>query len=222
MSTAMSVDKSPAALIRRLSMGGLDSGSWPAIREICRRTGNNGEPIAPERQELFVRVWIEPYEKILPYWTYVAEQNGTIVGYLTGCPDSKAFNRTKRWRCTLPLLLTLALGAYRRTPGARDLAVQQLGIRKTAEQSFSRRVHRDIARFYPAHLHMNVEREFRRTGIGRRLQASYFADLRRDGVRGIHLFCGADPLPFYLRVGFQMLEKSRFHDVEVFALGQRL
>ncbi|MGH7854662.1 MAG: hypothetical protein ACREP3_14545 [Candidatus Binatia bacterium] len=67
-----------------------DRASW-AVRELCCRTGNNGDPIAPERWELFPRIWIEPYEKIVPEWTYVAESGPAIVGYLTGCPDSQEF-----------------------------------------------------------------------------------------------------------------------------------
>ena len=209
--------------IRRLSAGGtVDDRSWPAIRDICCRTGNNGEPIAEDRWEFFVKVWIEPYEKILPEWTYVAESDGAIAGYLTGCPDSKSFYRTKRQRYTLPLLIRIALGSFRRTPGARGFAWQELGIRKSAERSFSRKIQKDISRFYPAHLHMNIDHQFRRMGAGRQLLESCLTDLRLHGVGGIHLFCGGDPLQFYLRAGFQVLARSQFRGAKVFALGQLL
>jgi len=52
--------------IIRLSGGVVAESCWPAIRAICCRTGNNGEPIAEDRSEFFAKVWIEPYEKILP------------------------------------------------------------------------------------------------------------------------------------------------------------
>jgi len=102
---------------RRLSAShGADRASWAAVREICCRTGNNGEPIAPERWELFSQIWIEPYEKILPEWTYVAESGVSIVGYLTGCPDSQVFYRMKLWRVTLPLLMAVAAGSIGTLP----------------------------------------------------------------------------------------------------------
>src|SRR5262245_6091448 len=211
-----------AISIRRLSAGGVvDRGTWLTIREICCRTGNNGEPVPDERWEFFARIWIEPYQKIVPEWTYVAECDNAIVGYLTGCPDSMRFNRAKLWRCTVPLLVPIVLGSFRRIPGAVGWAARELGMRPSAEGNFSLNTRRDIARFYPAHLHMNVERKFRRIGIGQRLLETYFADLKRAGIGGIHLFCGADPLPFYHHSGFRTLEKSRFRDVDVFALGQR-
>jgi len=100
-------------------------------------------------------------------------------------------------------LIRIALGSFRRTPGARGFAWQELGIRKSAERSFSRKIQKDISRFYPAHLHMNIDGQFRRMGIGKRLIESYFADLRRHGSSGIHLFCGGDPLQFYLHAAFK-------------------
>lgn len=117
---------------RRLSAShGADRASWAAVRELCCRTGNNGDPIAPERWELFSRIWIEPYEKILPEWTYVAEGGKSIVGYLTGCPDSRKFYRMKLWRVTVPLLMAIAGGQYRHTPCAREFVKQTVGLRKS-------------------------------------------------------------------------------------------
>ena len=52
--------------IRRLTVNReSERAIWHAIGELCCRTGNNGEPIAPERWRLFAKIWIEPYEKQL-------------------------------------------------------------------------------------------------------------------------------------------------------------
>lgn len=208
--------------VSRLSSRPAEPGAWLAIREICCRTANNGEPIARERWDFFARVWIDPYEKIQPEWTYVAERGGAVVGYLTGCADTRAFERAKRRRLALPLLMDVTWGAFRRIPGARRLVLQQLGIKESAERSFSPGLRRRIGRDYPAHLHMNVEREFRRAGVGSRLLEAYLGDLRRAAVPGVHLFCGPDPVAFYGRAGFQVFEVSRFRGGEVYAMGQRL
>ncbi len=208
---------------RRLSAShDADRASWTAVRELCCRTGNNGDPIAPERWGLFSRIWIEPYEKIVPEWTYVAENGQSIVGYLTGCPDSRKFYRMKLWRATLPLLMAIACGQYRRISGAREFVKQAVGLRRSPERCFSPALRRTIARVYPGHLHINIEVGYRHRGIGRRLIESYFADLRRRGASGVHLFCGADPVEFYRRLGFQTLESTELNGLVTFALGARL
>lgn len=201
---------------------GADRAAWLAIREICCRTGDNGRPIARERWDFFARIWIAPYEKLLPEWTYVAVLDGSIVGYLTGCPDSKKFSRGKFWRADLPLLMRIALGHYRHASGAREFARHSVGLGKRAEQHFSRALLQTLVRSYPAHLHVNVDESYRRAGIGRRLIESYFTDLRRHGVAGVHLFCGPDPVEFYRRLDFQVLETAAFRNTTVFVLGQSL
>ncbi|MGE5217383.1 MAG: GNAT family N-acetyltransferase [Chloroflexota bacterium] len=209
--------------VRRLSANPTaDVATWAGVRELCCRTGDNGRPITRERWEFFPRIWIDPYEKLLPHWTYVAEMEGAVVGYLTGCPDTRRFFRRRAWRVTLPLLSQIFCGRYRHTPGTGAYVRRALGIDKSAEQRFPPALYRSIARDYPAHLHINIEAGFRRSGLGRRLVESYLADLQRASVEGVHLFCATDPLPFYRRLGFQVLDSVDLRGARVFALGRRL
>ena len=210
-------------IVRRLSASpAADSAAWAAVRELCCRTGDNGAPIARERWEFFSRIWIDPYQKLLPQWTYVAEIDAAVVGYLTGCPDSKGFYRRRAWRVSLPLLTEILCGRYGHTPETKAYVCRALGIRKSAEQCFSRKLHQSIAQDYPAHLHVNVDAGYRRSGIGRRLMETYFADLAGARRRGVHLFCGDDPVPFYRRVGFQALESIEIRGGRIFVMGRRL
>ena len=209
--------------IRRLTVNGeSERAVWHAIGSLCCRTGDNGAPIAPERWQLFVRIWIEPYEKQLPDWTYVAEAGGEVVGYLTGCPDSKNFNRRNFWRSTVPLLGDILLGRFRGQRDARAFARRALGIAPSVERRFPIHVRRQIRSIYPAHLHINVDARFRGGGVGRQLCHAYFADLRAQGITGIHLYCGADPLKFYLRLGFEELSSLRLGGVAVHLLGKMI
>jgi GNAT superfamily N-acetyltransferase len=211
----------PDLEVRRLSGAASDRQRWRAVCELCCRTGENGAPIAPERWEFFARVWIEPYRKLLPEWTYVAEIDGVIAGYLTGCPDTSSFNAGKRWRSTLPLLGAIMAGRYRNVAGTGAFLRRNLGFLPSVEDCFSRSLRRTLSREYPAHLHMNVDARYRRTGIGRQLMERYVFDLAAEGVPGVHLVCGPDPVQFYRRLGFEPLEQAQTYGMAVFAMVKR-
>ena len=205
--------------VRRLASNSrVEAGSWRAIRELCCRTGDNGRPVAPQRWDFFPRIWVDPYEKLLPQWTYVAEAGG-VVAYLTGCPNTKIFDRTRFFRCTLPLLVEIARGRYGRSPDARRFVRRALGLEKQAESCFPFEIRRRMDRQYPAHLHINVDSAFRGVGIGRRLVGDFISDLRAIGAPGVHVYCGPDPLPFYRRLAFQELGSTTFRGGTVHALG---
>lgn len=195
---------------------------WTAVYDLCCRTGNGGDPIARERWNLFGRLWVEPYKKISPQWTYVAETQSRIVGYLTGCPDTRTFAKAKLWNFSLPLLIDIFRGRYRGNRDARRFARQRLRLEKEPERAFPRRISRKIRQDYPAHLHMNVEAGWRGSGVGSGLAEQFFADLRGAYIPGVHLYCGAGPLEFYRRQGFIELARITFHDAPVYVLGLRL
>ena len=205
--------------VRRLSSQERQTEDWKAIYDLCCRTGDNGQPIARERWGFFGRLWVSPYEKILPDWTYVAEAEGVIVGYLTGCPDSRGFARSKSRHFVLPFLVDIFRGRYQGSRDAHRFVRQIFGIEKRPEGAFSPEFHRMIQRSYPAHLHINVESTWRGLGVGRRMVERFVADLRGAGVAGAHLYCGSDPLRFYLRLGFKELGRKEFHGAPVYVLG---
>lgn len=209
--------------VKRLSdKPDLERGYWAAIREICCLTGDNGRPIAATRRQFFARIWIEPYQRLLPHWTYAAVDGDEVVGYLTGCPDSAIFYRQRTWRCSIPLLIQIGLGRYRNSSDARNFARRTLRMEKSVAPRFSPGVTQQLDRAYPAHLHINVDERHRQRGIGRRLVESYLADLRFQSVAGVHLFCGADPLGFYHSLGFEVIETANSATATVFLLGLRL
>ena len=206
--------------IRRLASNpAAQADLWHAVRALCCQTGNNGQPVTTDRWDFFPKMWIDPYEKLIPEWTYVAQAKGAVVAYLTGCPDTGRFSRNKFLYCTLPMLMETFGRRYRRNPDARRFVRLALGLEKNAEQCFSRDIRHHVRQKYPAHLHMNVDATFRGLGVGRRLIETYACDLRAIGVPGVHAYCGPDPVTFYLRVGFQRLGSIAFRGTSVHALG---
>ena len=209
--------------IERISAG-LDSHRpiWTAVAELCCRTGNDGAPIPAERWPLFERIWIEPYRLLSPQWSYVALADQRVVGYLTGCPDTLRFARNSFVRCALPLLAQIVFGRYRGDPYGKRFARQTLWLETSAVRSFPRPIRRRLLRQFPAHLHMNVDADFRRGGIGTRLVERYVEDLRQRRVGGVHLFCGAAPVPFYAGLGFSELAVASVRGNPVYAMVRQL
>lgn len=196
---------------------------WSAIRSLCCRTGNAGDPIDRDRWPLFGELWIGPYQRVVPDWTYVAEVDGTVVGYLTGCPDTAALRRGRRFPVTLRLLIGIACRRYAWTPDARRMVALAFRLRRGTEARLAPRLPAELPRTHPAHLHMNVEAEYRRHGIGAALIQRYAQDLAAIGVPGIHLFCGAGPRAFYERNGFtEMAAVETSPGRWVYAFGRRL
>lgn len=194
---------------------------WEGVRALCCRTGDAGDPIEPSRWPFFAEAWIGPYQRLVPEWTYVADAGGRVVGYLTGCPSTEAFERARAFRLTVPLLLRIARGRYRWNADTRRFLRHALGLETGAEQRLRAALPATLHRDYPAHLHMNVDASCRRRGIGRRLLDRYVADLRASGVAGVHLVCGALPRDFYARLGFEELGRLELRPgVCVHALGR--
>jgi GNAT superfamily N-acetyltransferase len=196
---------------------------WAAVRSLCCRTGNGGNPIDPARWPLFAELWVGPYQRLAPDWTYVAEVAGRVVGYLTGCPDTAAFRRARRFRVTLRLLVLIACRRYPWNVDARRTVALALRLRRGVEARVAPALPAELPRTHPAHLHMNVEADHRSRGIGAQLIERYAGDLARAGVAGIHLFCGAGPRAFYARHGFTELAAQELAPGRwVYTLGRRL
>jgi GNAT superfamily N-acetyltransferase len=196
---------------------------WQAVRSLCCRTGNGGDPIDPARWPLFAELWIGPYQRLAPDWTYVAEGEGRVLGYLTGCPDTAAFRRGRRVRVMPPLLIAIACRRYAWDVDARRTVRLALGLRRAAESRLAARLPGGLLGTHPAHLHMNVETEHRGRGIGAALIERFARDLEATGVPGIHLFCGEVPRPFYAGRGFAELGALEVSPGRwVYAMGRRL
>lgn len=196
---------------------------WRAVRELCCRTGDAGNPIEASRWAFFAELWVGPYQRVVPEWTLVADRGGEVVGYLTGCPDTAAFRRDCALSVTLPLLGRIARGEFGWSRDTRRFVRRTLRLTRGPEARLSHRLPAATWRAYPAHLHMNVDARLRGQGVGRRLVERYLAALAAERRPGVHLFCGAMARGFYLQLGFEELARLEFRpDVRVYALGRRV
>lgn len=175
---------------------------WQKIREICCLTGNNGEPIREEQWPFFSEQWVSPYEKLESDWAYVLVEGTQVLGYLLGCPDTKKHLK-KKWLTHHPALFgKILFHRYGYGPNVRRHVKRELRLTASPEAKFGSSFLKVLRKDYPAHLHTNLIKSARGKGGGNLLMQTFLNDLKSQGLAGVHLFCGVDPLKFYFKNGF--------------------
>jgi GNAT superfamily N-acetyltransferase len=178
-----------------------------AVREISWNTADRGRPF-----DLYFHDCEAVADALTRYYTdwepgslWVAECDGGVVGYLTGCLDTRranpiivrkiipkavggaigrgALGRAETWRLLAALAATALLGG-----------MPKVDLRK-----------------YPAHFHINLRQGFRGGGLGRRLVESFRQQVQDGGLRGIHVVAWSDNeggRRFFEAMGFRPLRQQ--------------
>ncbi len=176
-----------------------------AVREIACDTADAGEPVERffhDRRTIsdVLTLYYTDYE---PGSLWVAECDGRVVGYLTGCLDTRRQERVTRKRI-LPKAISgaIARGVLWHAEAWRLLAsfagTVILG-------GFPHPI--DLVR-YPAHLHINVRKGFRGGRLGPQLVEAFKQQVEHAGVRGIHVVTRGDNAGgrrFFEKMGFKLL-----------------
>lgn len=176
-----------------------------AVRQICCETANCGEPIGdwfPDR-EIFADLLMRYYTDREPESLLVASSEGRVVGYLAACSDTRRFRRwMSLWIVPSVLLKALRCGMLWH-PKTRALlwANRHIG-------QWRNRVSLDA---YPAHLHINVRRNYRGMHIGQHLLATWLHHANEKGIRGVHAGVNANNTNgcrFFETMGFRPLGRQ--------------
>lgn len=178
-----------------------------AVRTIACDTAERGEPV--ERffhdREVFADLLTRYYTDWEPEALWVAERDGQVVGYLTGCLDTRRYHRVMAWRIIPTAVLRgLLRGLLFRSETWRlaraAIATWRLGgLRNRPPGDYS------------AHLHVNVRRDVRGQQIGQRLVAQFIHQVHTAGLRGIHAAVRGDnpaACRFFERLEFTPLSRS--------------
>lgn len=147
-------------------------------------------------------VYLDPYVAGEPESLFVAEVDGELVGYLTGCLDSARLpsedDRFIRAVTEHRLMLRpRAVGFFARS--LTDLLAARLRREETASGGFS-----DPR--WPAHLHINVAAQARGTGAADALMQRWLDRLAEAGSPGCHLQTLVEntrAVRFFERMGFR-------------------
>lgn len=164
-----------------------------------------GDPIEAymEDRNVFLDAFYAYYTDLEPEHTWVACADEAVVGFLTGCIDSRSHGRKYR-RYILPgLIANILRGRYRFGKRSLGYLTGMLGGVLRGELT-----HTDLD-LYPAHLHINVDSAWRGNRLGQRLMEVYLQQLRDLRVKGVYLdttSLNEAACRLYEKMGFRLLE----------------
>lgn len=146
-------------------------------------------------------MYLDPYLDLDPGSVFLAETDGELVGYLTGCLDTARLpSEDERMTRAISehrlMLRPRAIGFFARA--LADLAWAKLRRQEVVSGDFS-----DPR--WPAHLHLNVAPEARGTGAADALMSAWFDRLAASGSPGCHLQTLVEntrAVRFFERMGF--------------------
>ncbi|MCB2175403.1 MAG: GNAT family N-acetyltransferase [Actinomycetales bacterium] len=175
-----------------------------AVADICLRTAASGADATGVLSDdgLWADLFALPYLELEPDLAWVVDDGSAVQGYLVGTADSARFARRFR-----ELWLPRVAGRY--PPGERSTPLE------TALVAMLHHPEHDLLpelEAYPAHLHIDLLPSAQGHGWGRRLMATFFAELRDRGVGAVHLSMAADnhrALAFYRHLGLRVLDVGR-------------
>jgi ribosomal protein S18 acetylase RimI-like enzyme len=174
-----------------------------AVRRVAFLTGYMGEPIDWQwrHAESFCDLITTWYTDREPESLFVAEGRGQVVGYLTGCVESR---RARGWTAA-QAARWLRRGALLR-PGVAGFLWRSILDLARDRGRLPEETLGDPR--WPAHLHINLLPEARGRGAGAALMRTWLARLRELGVPGVHLGSFAENHPAH---GFFQSQGFAFH-----------
>jgi ribosomal protein S18 acetylase RimI-like enzyme len=172
----------------------------PEIRRICYETGFMGAPSDWYWRDFksFADIWTGYYTDREPESTFVAVQEGKVLGYLLGCVDTRRApsDAANILNQTFKRFLLVRSG----TAGYLWRTIADL-LRGTPIPS-----HEVDLELYPSHLHIDLLPEARGSGAGSALMHAWFDRLAKVRSPGCHLGTlgeNTNGIAFFERMGFR-------------------
>lgn len=178
-----------------------------AVRRIYAQTAFFGEPVEVyfDDRNLFADLGIDAYLEHYPNYAWVAQSGGDVVGYIVGCPRGDGAIRQHNLMRLPRILARLVAGRYH--VDRKTLAYVRDQLRAALRGELVE-IHSDL---YPANLHINLLPAHRGHGLGTALLRAYLAQLRSEGVPGVHAVTtdrNTAAIHLYRRFGFAVLAET--------------
>ena len=189
-----------------------------AVRRLCCETALRGEPgdsLFSDR-EVMADLLTRYYTDAEPQACWVAECDGRVVGYLTGCLHQRRYQWLQHiWIVPRASLRAVVGGALCRRETWRLLQALVRAWRLGGGGTIW------IPDDYAAHLHVNLERAVRGQGVGERLVGQFLQQAAAARIRGVYATIRGDNPParrLFERLGFVPIARSSV----VFPAGETL
>ena len=195
-----SPDINPEIIIRRYHPA-----DRPDVLRIGADTAFFGAPVEKymEDRRIFCDGFYSYYTDVEPGFCWIADAGGKAVGFITGCADSRAKAGRYIKRILPGLLKSLVSGQYHFGPQIWDYLRRLVGV------GFRFEAPQVDFKVFPAHLHINVDADYRGHGLGRQLMNAYLDQLRSLHIPGVHLMTTSlneAACRLYESVGFHLVD----------------
>jgi GNAT superfamily N-acetyltransferase len=198
--------ESSADTVNRMIVRPFAANDRAAVRRIACATAMMGEPshLFFDGEEVLADVLTAYFTDQEPGSSFVAESGGVVVGYIIGAKDTRAaeifFQRKLVWSLWTRII-SCGLLLKRKN---WMLCLQLLRAALTGRLMIP-----DLARDYPATLHINLLPEARGTGIGGKLMDRYMEYLGANGIPGVRMATMSESAAaFFETRGFKLLHRS--------------
>ncbi len=177
-----------------------------ALRTIACNTADCGEPVENFflDREFMSDILMNYYTDYEPLSTFVAEENNKIIGYITGCLDTKKYKKQMLLKIA-PIALFRAI--FRKNFWRKQTYLFFLSALKTWKSGWLNR--NILLDKYPAHLHINIDKDYRGQNTGQALILKITEYIKNSGINGVHLSANGDNTrgrKFFEKMGFSILK----------------
>ncbi len=158
------------------------------VRQVCVNTGPRSARTDNDEREKLLAVYCDYYCEKEPHNVFVlVDETDTVQGYILCSENAKKYRRN-----FVPYMQKL----------------RRYGIKFCVEPWGEQLVYGFFGRKYPAHLHIDINKEFTGNGNGTRMMQTLLGHLKSKNVRGVMLIVGSEneeAIRFYKRNGFKIL-----------------
>lgn len=195
------------------------------IRRICWNTAYSGEPAEGffYGREILSDLLTLYYTEYEPESIFIAELDGQIIGYLTGCKDVKKKRRIFITK-VIPFITIRFIFSGAILKKKNILFIYSCTLSFLKKEFFTT----DFSSEYPAILHINIDAKYRGIGIGRKLIDEYINYLKKEKIKGVHITTvSANAVRFFEKMKFSILETKKVSYIKCkksyrFIMGRKL